>query len=188
MVPGPGRDARVRKVQFRGDHRHDRLRSVSPGHGEPVRATLYGSSDKLFEIVAAAQLDRFDPAAAGLVGKVEALGLAAAGKRVVEQHRVRWPRGRWKVCMDPECHPRRGQRGKHRSDHEHVDQHSSLQCHEYDRPRQQQGRDREPNRPCNSHSAGAVPSRTDRQHETQEHRQASREMRDGLGDGQDERR
>ena len=118
VVPGAGRDARVREVELGGDHRDDRLRAVSARHRERVSSVApTASRTSCLQVVAAVQLDRLDPAPARLVGQLEALRLAAAGQRVVEQDRVR-RRDRWgQLRMQPERHPRRRQRAEDRRDH-----------------------------------------------------------------------
>src|SRR5204863_4090443 len=61
VVARPGRDAGVGQARVRGDHCHNGLGSVSPGHREPIGATPYGCANELLEVVTPAQRDRLDP-------------------------------------------------------------------------------------------------------------------------------
>ena len=87
VVARARRDAGVGQVELGGDRGDDRLRAVAAGHRQPVGAAGDRVAHELLEVPRGAELDRLDPARAGLVGQREALGLAAAGLRVEEQHR-----------------------------------------------------------------------------------------------------
>ena len=78
MVARSRRDARIGEVELRRDHRHDRLRAVTAGHRQRVRASLHGIADERLEIGAAAQLDRLDTPPPSFVGQVEPLRLTTA--------------------------------------------------------------------------------------------------------------
>ena len=63
VVARARRDAGVRQSELGGDGSHDRLRAVSPGHGQRVRTAFDGVADERLEVVAPLQLDRLDPPA-----------------------------------------------------------------------------------------------------------------------------
>ena len=88
MVARSRRDAGVGQSVLGGDRRDDRLRAVAARHRERVGAALDGRAHERLEVAPGSQLDRLDAAGASLLGEVEALGLAAAGARVEEQHRA----------------------------------------------------------------------------------------------------
>ena len=78
VVPGAGGYAGVRQPALGRDRRDDRLRSVAAGHRERVGAAIKCPADERLEVPRRSELDRLDPACARLVGKLEALRLAAA--------------------------------------------------------------------------------------------------------------
>ena len=87
VVARSRRDADVGDVAPGGDRRHERLRAVAAGHPDDLRAARDRALGELEQVIAALQDDRLDAPLAGLGGEVEALGLAAAGLQVDDQHR-----------------------------------------------------------------------------------------------------
>src|SRR6201999_3281793 len=83
VVARARRDARVREPVLGGQGGHDRLRPVSPRHGQPVGAAGDRVAHQDLQVVAGGELDRLDPPLACLVRELEALRLAAARARGV---------------------------------------------------------------------------------------------------------
>ena len=108
--------------QLGRDRGDDRLRAVPAGHGQPVRAALDGGADQRLEVVTTLQFDGLEATAAGLLGQREALGFAATGLRVVEEHRSLRRRCARQIHMDGEGGPGRSQRHQQPGDDKQIDQ------------------------------------------------------------------
>ena len=124
MVASPGRDADVCNVVLHRDACEERLRAVTPGHADHVRATRARALGKLSEVASILEQHRLDTALLRLGCEVEAFGLPAAGPRVDDQHPAEGPRRRPRMaghhaagrlvtngvpCGDPEQGEQHGQ-------------------------------------------------------------------------------
>ena len=87
MVSRPRRDAHVGDIAPRGNRRDERLRPVTAGHPDGLRAARDSALGELEQIVARLQDDRLDATPLRLGNEVEALGLAATRLQVDDQRR-----------------------------------------------------------------------------------------------------
>jgi hypothetical protein len=85
----PGGHAYERKPVLESGRGHDRQRAVAARDPEDARSVRHRLVDERREAVAGSQNDRVDAALARQLGEVGALGLAAAGPRVDEEHGLR---------------------------------------------------------------------------------------------------
>ena len=175
MVTRPGRHAHVRESAFGGDRGDDRLRAVAAGHAYGVGAVGDRVAHERREVIAEVQLDRLHATSACLARDLEALCLAAARFRVIEQHRPLRRHRDWEPRVDGE-HGARGREREHqpRQD-QHILEHAALEHDQHDRAGEQHA----------SSSGGGVARRTSMHqrpprrhqpnHQTREHGQATRE-------------
>ena len=155
VVAGPGRDAGVRQPELGGDRGDDRLRAVPAGHGQPVRAARDGGADQRLEVVTALELDRLDATLAGLLGQREALRFAAAGLRVVEEHRLPRRRRARQIHVHGEGGTRRSQRHQQPRHDQQIDQRRPAGHHQDQRARERQAGDDQPDDPRRPRAAAA---------------------------------
>ena len=120
VVACPRRDAGERQVVLGRDLGHQRLRAVASGRRQGVRSALHRRLDQLHQVLAWAQLDRFDAAGARLIGQVRAQRLATAGTGVPHDDRVARARCRGQPDPERERPLLRDDRGRHRGDRHHT--------------------------------------------------------------------
>ena len=186
MVSRPGRDAGVGQAALGGDRGDDRLRAVAAGHRQRVGAGGDGVADQRLEVGARGQLDRLDRARARLVGELESLRLAAAGLRVVEEHRALGVgRGRERD-VDGEGLPGGGEgRGGEARDHE-LPREPPVGDHDHQRGDQRERGAGEAGEPGGAAADHPVPGQGQRGENERRDDEAPREGRDRHHRGRDQ--